>query len=129
MFAATHILPLRIECTDLQPPLMAFCNLYRNALVNSDRLCLCGMLGAESCGLPDSLAKAVAAFFQANIDWVASALPEELGANMRSTKATQIVASLQGAMMMANSLQDHSLFERAADEVMEAINGLDQQRA
>ena len=48
----------------------AFCETYRDALVSSEAICLGGMLGAETCSLPDKLAVEVSAFFEANIRWL-----------------------------------------------------------
>ncbi len=98
--------------------LSAYCKTYRQALRASDKMCLCGLLGAETCGLPDRLRSAVAAFFDANISWVAKALPTNLPARHRKAKAAQIVATLQGAMMLATSLRDPKTFDAAANALL-----------
>ena len=100
--------------------LRAFAAVYRNALVGSDRICLCGMLGSESSGLPDALAAAVAEFFQANIAWLSDALPSMLPAAERRKRANHMVAALQGAMMLANSLGNHKLFDQAVQDMLAA---------
>ncbi len=92
----------------------AFCDTYRQALIQADKICLCGMLGAETCGLPLELSTAVAEFFDANIDWVSKALPKGTKSSVRRAKAEQIVATLQGALMLATSLRNHKVFDRAA---------------
>ena len=79
-YAARVFNAVEDAASDAQNPadkLRALCSVYRQALTDSDRICLCGMLGAESCGLPDKLAAAVAAFFEANIDWIAKSLPKD----------------------------------------------------
>lgn len=91
--------------------LRAFCNAYYDALITSDKICLCGMLGAESCGLPGMLAESVAAFFEANIAWVSDTLPKDLPLRDRRANAAQIFATLQGAMMVATTLKDRKLFD------------------
>ncbi len=96
----------------------AFCKTYEEALKTSDKICLCGLLGAESCGLPENLAKAVAAFFEANIKWVWQALPSDMEAAKRKAMAAQTVATLQGAMMLATSLKSPKTFETAAKSVL-----------
>jgi len=40
----------------------AFCETYKQALISSDAICLCGILGAESVSLPDALADNVTDF-------------------------------------------------------------------
>ncbi len=88
---------------------------YREALQGADRICLCGILGAESAGLPDEVANAVSQFLAANITWLCAHLPNEMSNQQKQARATQIVATLQGAMMMANSLKDHRVFDRAVE--------------
>ena len=103
--------------------LRAFADTYRTALVEADRICLCGMLGAESCGLPKELAGAVAAFFQRNIDWIVEALPRERSVSSRRKRANHIVAALQGAMMLASSLSDHKIFDQAVQDLLTERKG------
>ncbi len=96
----------------------AFAAVYREALTGSDRICLCGMLGAESCGLPPALSEAAGGFLQANIDWVAAALPRNLTPSARKRKAAHIVATLQGAMILASSLKDYGLYDSAVKDLL-----------
>ena len=96
----------------------AFAGVYRDALTGSDRICLCGMLGAESCGLPSELSDAAAGFLQANIDWVAKALTDEMKPKARKRRAAHIVATLQGAMILASSLKDYGLYDSAVQDLL-----------
>ena len=92
----------------------AICSVYREALHGSDRICLCGILGAESAGLPVEVSQAVSQFLQANIDWLA----ERLGRSESAIqKAAQIVSTLQGAMMLANALKDKTVFDKAVTDL------------
>ncbi len=100
----------------------AFCKTYEQALKTSDKICLCGMLGAESCGLPEDLSKAVAGFFEANIKWVWQALPSDMEAAKRKAMASQIVAALQGAMMLAISLKSPKSFETTAKALLASLD-------
>jgi TetR/AcrR family transcriptional regulator, transcriptional repressor for nem operon len=110
---------LAAKATTPEEKLAAFCKVYQASLKNSDKVCLCGLLGAETGGLPEALSRAVAAFFEANIQWVAEALPRALSTKARRAKAVQTVATLQGAMMLAISLQDLTIFDAAANQVNE----------
>ncbi len=107
------------KAEELDNPLQAVIDVYRNALTSSDRICLCGMLGAEGCGIPKTLSDEVAAFFQANIDWIAETLPKTVSVAERKRRAEHSVATLQGAMMLATSLNDHKVFDRAANSLLE----------
>jgi TetR/AcrR family transcriptional repressor of nem operon len=110
---------LNARAVETDDKVAAFCAVYRDALVTADRICLCGMLGAESCGLPAALSDEVAAFFKANIAWVKDALPSSLSPAQRTAKAEAIVGSLQGAMMLAGSLKDHAVFDRTVKELQD----------
>ncbi|MFT7573711.1 MAG: TetR/AcrR family transcriptional repressor of nem operon [Alphaproteobacteria bacterium] len=98
----------------------AFIDVYREALVNTDSVCLCVMLGAESRGLPDNVSNAVADFFDANIGWLANILPTTLSKKARRNKAASVLATLQGAMMMAATLKDTGLFDAIVKELRAA---------
>lgn len=98
--------------------LETYCKVYRQELIDSDRICLCGMLGAESCGLPITLANAVAQFFKANIEWVTEAMPLTMSKQERRDRATHIVAALQGAMMLSGSLADTRIFDAAVRDLL-----------
>ena len=95
----------------------AMVGVYRSALHESDRICLCGMLGAESAGLPATMADAVSAFFNKNVDWLSSRLPLDVSEDLRTARAASIVSILQGSMMMANSMGKHSFFDQAVSQV------------
>jgi TetR/AcrR family transcriptional regulator, transcriptional repressor for nem operon len=99
--------------------LQAFCGLYRTSLVINDALCLCGMLGVESGGLPEPVVKAVQRFLQGNIDWVAQVLPAEIPLAERQSQAATLVAGLQGAMMLAVCMQDLSYFDQAVKHLLQ----------
>lgn len=100
--------------------LMAYRSAYRSALTDDEAVCLCGLLGAEMAGLPDALAQAVRRFFEQNIEWVGQALPSKLPAHRKLDLARAIVAAHQGAMMMANSLGDQSLFDSVSQQAIDA---------
>ena len=97
--------------------LRVFFSVYRDALVSSDSVCLCVMFGTESLGLPPTVSDAVTAFFEANIEWIGTALARNLSPKSRRTKAVTILATLQGGMMVANTLQDTSLFDGIVKEL------------
>lgn len=100
--------------------LRAFARAYRDALTGSDRICLCGMLGAESYGLPPALSDAAAEFLQANVDWVADTLSGTMKLKARKKRAAHIVATLQGAMILASSLKDYGIYDSAVQDLLAA---------
>jgi len=96
-----------------QEKLHVFCQTYKQALVSSNAICLCGILGAETCSLPEMVARKVAAFFEANIKWLEDELSHEWTTLQRRCRSRQVVATLQGAMMLSISLKNPKLFDQA----------------
>ncbi len=88
--------------------------LFRNSLVVDRKLCLCGMLGAELASLPENVVPRVRSFFSRNIEWLtalqASAAPGG-DAHARQVQATALLASLEGALVVARTLDDDSAFD------------------
>lgn len=98
--------------------LRAFVEAYRDVLDQGGTICLCGMLGAESGGLPDAVTRTVRAFFEANIAWIRAALEEGSLSDTPKDDATLFVATLQGALILAASLDDITVFDAAAQRVL-----------
>lgn len=101
--------------------LQAICDVYRSALKVDDAICLCGMLGAESPGLPPAVSAVVKDFFEANIRWVDAALTDELTAAARMRFAKKAIASLQGGMMLATALGDPSLLDDVSKSILDSL--------
>jgi TetR/AcrR family transcriptional repressor of nem operon len=101
--------------------LRGFCEVYRGALAIDDAICLCGILGAESAGLPPPLSESVADFFAANIAWIREALDPAWPASRRSKFAVSALASLQGALMVATTLKDASAFEHVVEMLLASV--------
>lgn len=97
-------------------PLAAYCATYRAALAEGDRICLCGIMGAEMQGLPAPVQDAVRGFMRANAEWL-ERIYTEAGSPDPRDRALLTLASLQGAMMLAVSLEDTSAFDRVAAQV------------
>ena len=96
-------------------PLEAFAQAYRAAYQADKTGCLCGMLGAETRGLPQRVADEVKRFLDRNIDWLVGALPEDIPDEARRQGAVQVLASLQGAMMLSVSLNDDWMLDAVVD--------------
>ncbi len=106
------------EARSTKEMVRAFTRVFRNALVESDRICLCGMLGAETCGLPERVSSAVADFFEQTVNWLVDVLPQHLPLSYRRNKARHIVATLQGAMMLASALGDTDVFDSSVQDLL-----------
>lgn len=93
---------------------------YRSALVDEGLMCLCGVLGAEIAYLPDPVAAEARRFFDVNIAWLGGVLAREphMAAPERRRAATlRIIATLEGAMILARTLGDPSVFDAATDSI------------
>jgi len=101
--------------------LKAICDLYRVAYSQNERVCLCGVLGAEKSGLPVEVSKAVGQFLGKNIDWVLAALPQNSSKKSRQAEAERIISSLQGALILAKNLSGIEVFDRVVDDLLDHI--------
>ena len=89
---------------------------YRRSLVDDGLMCLCGMFGAEIAYLPRPVADEAKRFFESNISWLTSVIERLSDRGERilvSDKAVQIIATLEGALIVARSLDDPAAFDAA----------------
>jgi len=93
-------------------PIDVYTQLFRNALVTDRKMCLCGLLGAESDSLPDKVRLEVKRFFNQNLEWLTEAHRAN-GEQQPKQAAIQTVSLLEGAMMISKTLDDNSYFELA----------------
>lgn len=107
--------------------LRAYASLYRQGL-DSGQGCLCGVLASEMAGLPHRVQVGVRQFFRLNLRWLEQTLRggRSTGSLRRDIKpkrdAMTVLATLQGAMFVALSLQEPASFEQA---VAGLLRGLD----
>jgi TetR/AcrR family transcriptional regulator, transcriptional repressor for nem operon len=108
---------------DARRRIRRYAELYAGVL-RKDRMCLCGMLASEFATLPRPMKDAVNRFFDANERWLADVL--EQGRKARSLRfrgparevARTLVASLEGAMLVARSYGDPARFDAAAERLI-----------
>ncbi|KJV10702.1 hypothetical protein VZ95_03150 [Elstera litoralis] len=80
--------------------------LFRDALLVEDRMCLCGLFGAERDALPPAVEAAVAGFFQMLLAFLGTSVGEGI-------PAAQLLAQLEGGLILARTLRDPALFDQA----------------
>lgn len=80
--------------------------LFRDALLVEDRMCLCGLFGAERDSLPPAVEAAVAGFFHMLLAFLGASVGE-------ATRAAQLLAQLEGGLILARTLRDPALFDQA----------------
>ncbi|MHA1565082.1 MAG: TetR/AcrR family transcriptional regulator [Alphaproteobacteria bacterium] len=92
---------------------------YRSAVLHDRLICLCAVLGAETLDLPKPVAEAVRQFFATILRWTETALATgQHGASPISLSAPQIVATLQGAMILALATKQPLLFTQTTDRML-----------
>jgi TetR/AcrR family transcriptional repressor of nem operon len=79
---------------------------FRRALAEDGRMCLCGALGASAQDLPEEVLVEAQRFFKQGLTTL-----EQSG--LSGEEAMRLLATLEGAMLMANTLRDVSAFDQA----------------
>ncbi|BDX05189.1 TetR/AcrR family transcriptional regulator [Planctobacterium marinum] len=102
-------------------PVSRFVDAFRSALNIDQQMCLCGLFGAESAGLPEKVQRETQLFFERNICWLTHAFMNlsQLDEVIAKQEAVKLLALLEGAMLMSNTMKDNSLFELAIEEFVE----------
>ena len=117
---------LDARCDSAAGRLRGYVGLYRAVLLDG-RMCLCGMLAAEYHTLPGGMRDSVLRFFDENEQWLESVLTQ--GAADHSLRfsgsareaARLILASLEGALLIARSFEDTGRFESAATSLLASL--------
>lgn len=90
--------------------------LFREALVRDGQMCLCGMLAAESAGLPEEVVAETRSFFDRTTDWLMKALSgtswgKEQQQEAVRTQALRAMALFEGGLLIARAKNDPALFD------------------
>jgi TetR/AcrR family transcriptional regulator, transcriptional repressor for nem operon len=91
--------------------------LFRKALENGNRMCLCGILAAEYDDLPKDVRAEVVAFADLNVEWLAKVLGRVKGPKGQSKEhwAQAIYAAIGGAQLAARSRGDIATYDRIVE--------------
>ena len=84
---------------------------FRRAISGDCRMCLCGILGAESAGLPEPVAAETRRFFRLSVDHLADGLEGSAANPIRIALA--VMAQLEGAAVLARAFNDVAMFDAA----------------
>ena len=92
-------------------PLKVWTKAFRGTLHSEERMCPCAVLGAGSLDLPAVVATEVKRFFQMCLDkMVTEGLSRE--------RASEVLSTITGAMVLANALGDLRAYDRATSEIL-----------
>ena len=90
--------------------LMAYADLFESTFNNGHRLCVCGMLGAETDSLDKTINTEVTRFFEMNLQWLTQVVQQgQTAGTLRSTQdaasvAEALLSLLEGAMLVGRSV-------------------------
>jgi len=102
-----------------------YVGLFRHALIDDQRMCLCGLLGSETRALPDRVGAGTRNFFRRHIEWLTNVFHADASQTDRAAaedKAMRFVASLEGALLVAQSLGDTDVFERIVGSTLATLD-------
>src|SRR5271166_448205 len=105
---------LLVESRDPATCLRKYTGLFRIALENNNRMCLCGIMAAEYDALPEAVKVEVRAFADVNVAWLAkilSSMDTLSDTVIAEERALAIYAAIGGAQLTARSRADISAFD------------------
>ncbi len=91
-----------------------YTDVFRRALANGNRMCLCGFMAAEYDDLPEAVKIEVKAFADLNVAWLAKVLSAAGTAGppaMLKQRAHAVFAAISGAQLAARSRGDIGVFD------------------
>jgi TetR/AcrR family transcriptional repressor of nem operon len=95
-----------------------YTGVFRSALLNNNRMCLCGIMAAERDDLPAEVRVEVERFTEVNVRWLARVLSLRKSAASKKAiqrQATAVFAAIEGAQLVARGRGDVAVF----DEIVE----------
>jgi TetR/AcrR family transcriptional repressor of nem operon len=110
--AAATLAAVRAEEPDAAACLARYTAIFRRALENENRMCLCNFLAAETDDLPAAVLAEVRAFADINVAWLAGIL-EDAGDDSAAarTRGLAIHAAVGGAQLAARSRGDVAVYD------------------
>lgn len=109
------------EFLNVDEGLSRYVGLYRDSLVKDELMCLCGIMGAEIEALPPSVGNEAKKFFERNIGWLITLLSNaepSIAPDRLRSRSLHIISALEGAMILARSLEDNQIFDTVASEIL-----------
>ena len=113
---------LSAECADPVRSLLHYPAMFRRALANGNRMCLCSFMAAEYDDLPEAVKHEVQAFADINVAWLSRALSAGgvVSPEASEKRARAIFAAIAGAQLTARSRADLALYDALIEGYREA---------
>jgi TetR/AcrR family transcriptional repressor of nem operon len=93
-----------------------YIEIFRSALANDNRMCLCGIMSAELDDLPPQVRAEVYKFAEMNVAWLirvlALAKPKARKPALKE-RALAIFAAIEGAQLVARGCRDIAIYDQA----------------
>ena len=115
------------DVPDAPSRLEAYAGLYADVL-KGKRMCMCGILAAEYRTLPQPMRTAVTHFFDENTRWLAQLLTQGIADHTLNVDGTvqdtaqNILATLEGAMLVARPYGDLARFHTSARQLLAGLS-------
>lgn len=116
--AVAHLERLLAASEDAKSRIHAYTDIFRAALLNENRMCLCGIMAAERDDLPPEVRAEVDRFVEINIGWLTKVLRErKSGSGNKSAqrRALAVFAAIEGAQLVARGRGDIAMYDAAID--------------
>ena len=112
---ADYLDGLLAQSLDQDACIRKYTDVFRNTLLNENRMCLGGIMAAEHKELPDEVRAEVVKFSEMNVRWLAQVLSLGKGAGVAAEviqrRALAIFAAIEGAQLVARSRDDVSVYD------------------
>jgi TetR/AcrR family transcriptional repressor of nem operon len=116
--AAAALESLLAGSSDSTDALRHYPSMFRQALEDDNRMCMCSYMAAEYDDLPDAVKVEVTTFADVNVAWLAKALSRaSLVEDVDSeSRARAIYAAVAGAQLIARSRADIAVYDALIDD-------------
>src|ERR1700689_2604079 len=110
---AAHLESMLAETPDPVRCLGRYPDVFRKALENDNRMCLCSFMAAEYDDLPEAVKKEVQTFADINVAWLSRVLSIAgvVSSEDSEQRARAIFAAIAGAQLIARSRSDISIYD------------------
>ncbi|MBB5376420.1 TetR/AcrR family transcriptional repressor of nem operon [Deinococcus metalli] len=127
--ARTEALLAHLSAAEPSPyqRLLQYLTAYQDVVRDDGRICLCAQLVAEDCVLPSAVQHEVGAFFALSEDWLTRTLDEgqRLGEvqcpDSPADTAVGLLATIEGAMLLARAARSPQRFEHLTQRALAAL--------
>jgi len=112
---ATYLDELLVKSQDPRWCMDRYAEVFRAALANDNRMCLCGIMSAELDDLPPEVRSEVDNFAAMNVAWLARVLKlanPDAAEHVLNERAMAIFAAIEGAQLIARGCRDIAIYDR-----------------